>query len=265
MSAGGAARRTADLLAATLAEEIAAAGVRVFAVTSPLTVAAGLAARRIGAPRLALAGGFTCLDANPVPALTLGEAALVGPAPVARDWAGDVFTLLARGLAGVAVAPAQLDARGRTNLSGIGPPGRPRVALPGSRGLPDNNASPGRVWYLLTAHSPRTLVGRVDVVCGPEPPPGSIRRLITPAGLFSLEREGWQAIWLTPEGRDLLAGTPDLRVTVPATTPVRRLPRPRTLAALHAVDPHEVRAVEVADRHAARRLWAEHARREAGG
>jgi len=37
------------------------------------------------------------------------------------------------------------------------------------------------------------------------------------------------------------------------------------LAALREVDPHDVRAVEMAGRGEAGKLWAEHARREAGG
>jgi glutaconate CoA-transferase subunit B len=255
----------ADHLAATLAEEIAASGIRVFAATSPLTVAAALAARAIGAPDLAIAGGFTQLDASPSPALTLGEAGMLGDQPGPRGEAGDVFALLAHGWCGVAVAPAQLDARGRTNLSGIGPPGRPRVALPGSRGLPDNNASAGRVWYLLAAHSPRALVAAVDVVSGPAPDLRAPRRLLTDAGLFELTPAGWMAVWLAEGGADLVAAAPALGVDIPDDTPVRRAPTPATLAAVRAADPHRVRDVEVADRQEAGRLWTTHARREAGG
>lgn len=255
----------ADLVAGALAEEIAASGIRVFAATSPLTVAAALAARRLGRPDLAIAGGFTRLDADPEPALTLGEEGLVGARPGPRNGIGDVFALLARGAAGVAVAPAQLDARGRTNLSGIGPPGAPRTALPGTRGLADNNDTPARVWYLLPAHSPRTLVEAVDVVSGPAPGLAAPRRLITPAGLFDLTEAGWTALWLAAGGRELVDGAPGLGVTVPDGTPERVAPPPPVLAALRQADPHEVRAVEMADRAQAGALWAEHARREAAG
>ena len=116
----GCAMSVGDLLTAALAREIADSGIRVFAVTSPATVAAALAARELGAPRLAIAGGFTALDATPVPAVTRGEAGLFSEGPAARDWVTDTFSLLARGRVGVATAPAQLDAQGRTNLSGIG-------------------------------------------------------------------------------------------------------------------------------------------------
>jgi glutaconate CoA-transferase, subunit B len=254
----------ADLVAGALAEEIAASAIRVFAATSPLSVAAALAARRLGRPDLAIAGGFTRLDADPSPALTLGEEALVGPRPGPRDELGDVFALLARGEGGVAVSPAQVDARGRTNLSGIGPPGAPRTALPGTRGLADNNDSPARVWYLLPAHSPRALVEVVDVVSGPAPSLGSPRRLITPAGLFELAADGWRAVWLAPEGRPLVEAAPALGVRLPDDAPVREAPPPAVLEALREADPHDVRSVEMAGREEAGRLWASHSRREAG-
>jgi len=254
----------ADLVAGALAEEIASSDIRVFAATSPLTVAAALAARRLGRPDLAIAGGFTRLDADPTPSLTLGEEGLVGPRPGPRDAIGDVFALLARGECGVAVSPAQLDSRGRTNLSGIGPPGAPTTALPGTRGLADNNASPARVWYLLPAHSPRTLVAAVDVVSGAAPTLAAPRSLITPAGLFDLGPDGWAVRWLTPEGRALVEGAPALGVRMDDGVPVREAPPAGVLAALREADPHDVRAVEMAGRGEAAALWAAHARREAG-
>ena len=189
----------ADLLSAELAREIAQTGLRAFAVTSPASVAAALAARELGAPGLALIVGFTALDGAPVPAVTLGEAGLLARGSVFRDDPGDVFAALARGRVGVAAAPAQLDACGRTNLSGIGPPGSPRVALPGARGLPDHR-TPSPVWYLFAQHGPRSLVERVDVVCGAVPPAGAIRRLLTAAGSFELTVAGWRCRWLTPGG-----------------------------------------------------------------
>jgi glutaconate CoA-transferase subunit B len=233
-----------DLLTAALATEIAESGIGVYAVTSPASAAAALAARELGASELAIATGFTSLDAEPVPNVTLGEAGLFTTGAVLVDDPFDTFTLLARGRVGVAVTPAQLDAAGRTNLSGAGPPGRPKVALPGARGLPDNNASPSRVWYLLPAHSPRQLVARVDVVCGAVPPAGAIRRLLTPAGGFELGPDGWYALWLTPDGAELTAGAPGLGVSLTGAEAVVGEPDPEVLAALERVDPHAVRLIE---------------------
>jgi hypothetical protein len=46
---------------------------------------------------------------------------------------------------------------------------------------------------------------------------------------------------------------------------VREAPPDEVLRALREADPHDVRAVEMAGRSEAATLWAEHARREAGG
>jgi glutaconate CoA-transferase, subunit B len=254
----------ADLLTAALAREIAAADLSVFAVTSPATAAAALAARELGAPDLARAGGFTALDASPEPALTRGEAALFSAGEAPRDWVMDTFVLLGRGRVGVAVTPAQLDAAGRTNLSGIGPPGAPKVALPGARGLPDNNHSPSRVWYLLPAHSERQLVERVDVVCGAAPPPGATRRLLTPAGCFELADAGWRALWLTPAGPDLVAAAPGLGVALTGAEEVVAEPDPEALEAVERADPHGVRRVEFASGKEAAAMWREIAEMETG-
>jgi glutaconate CoA-transferase subunit B len=234
----------ADLLTAALAREIAESGVSVFAVTSPSTVAAAIAARELGPGDLAIAGGFTALDASPVASVGLGEAGLLADGPTVRDWPLDTFTLLARGRVGVATAPAQLDAAGRTNLSGIGAPGRPKVALPGAHGLPDNNHSPSRVWYVFGAHSPRQLVERVDVVCGAPPPAGAVRRLLTPAGCFELVDGAWRALWLTPDGAALVAEAPGLGVALSGDDLVVDEPDAEALAAVRAADPDGVRALE---------------------
>jgi hypothetical protein len=210
----------ADLLTATLAEEIAATdGLRVFVPTTPATEVAARAARELGAAGLALARGFTDLDAGQ-------------PGSVL-----DVFTLLRRGRLGVAVSPIQLDAAGRTNLSGIGPPGSPKAAMIGPRGLTENNDTPSPLWYLLAAHSPRTLVERVDMVCGPEPSGLGRRVLLTPAGRFELGEGGWRASWLTPDGAELIGACPGFAVAFDAATPVRSTASPETVALLDRIDP----------------------------
>lgn len=210
----------ADLLTGTLAEEIAAQPqLRVYVPTTPATGVAVRAAQRLGAERLAIVDGFTKLDGDQ------------------RDWVTDVFTLLRKGWLGVAITPIQLDAAGRTNLSGLGAPGSLKTALIGPRGLPDNNDTPCPLWYLLAAHSGRTLVGRVDIVCGPAPSGAGQRTLLTPAGCFDLVDGGWRARWLTPGGREQVEAVPAFAIAIPDGTPTRDAVAPETLAALETVDP----------------------------
>lgn len=240
----------ADLVTAALAREVVAAagaGVRVLAVTSPLSLVAGLVARATGAPGLAIATGFEFLDAvDPRPAVTLGEAAY-GIDAAARGPAADTFVALGRGRILVAVTPAQLDGRGAVNLSGVGgEPGRPKVALPGHRGLPENNDAPSRVVYVFAQHSPRSLVAEVDVVSGAPPSAGRYRRLITPLGVFGLTPgSGWAAVSLSA-GVDAGAvheatGFP---VAIGAEVPVTPAPTREERHALEAADPHGLRALE---------------------
>lgn len=220
-----------DLLATVLARELVAAarsGLRVLAMTSPVSLVAGLAARRLGAPDLAIATGFTTLD---------GDEGVHGPA-------SDTFVALARGRVGVAVNPAQLDGGAATNLSRIGgTDDRPRVALPGHRGLPDNNDAPSWVWYLLGAHSPRQLVAAVDVASGPPPSPGRYRRLLTPLGVFAVEAgQGWRALSLS-EGVSAadVAEQTGFPIAIGAATAPTRPPDEAERAALKAVDPQGLR------------------------
>ena len=224
--AGGAV--IADLLTGTLAEELVAQPqLRVFVPTTPATAVAARAARHLGAQRLALSDGLTAIGGGP------------------PDWATDVFTLLRRGLLGVAVAPIQLDAAGRTNLSGIGEPGRPKVALIGPRGLPDNNDTPCPLWYLLAAHSGRTLVERVDSRLRPRADRGDgaahaalVRRLLRPRGR-PLARAVAHAGRRRP-GR----GGPGFPIEIPDGIEVRETAAEATLAALAAVDPDGARRAE---------------------
>lgn len=217
----------ADLLTSALSEEIAAApGLRVFVPTTPATDVAARAARELGAPRLALARGFTDLDAGQ------------------RGSVLDVFTLLDRGRLGVAVTPVQLDAAGRTNLSGIGPPGKPKAAMIGPRGLPENNDTPSPLWYLLGQHSPRALVGRVDMVCGPAPTGRGLRVLLTPAGRFELRDGSWHASWLAPGGTELIDACPGFPIRGARDAPVVGEAKAETLAVLEHVDPKGARRRE---------------------
>lgn len=238
---------SADLVTISLAREIVEStgrGMRVLAVTSVTSLVAGLVARNIGAQDLAIATGFGTLDADPVPSLTGGESAL-GALSSPRGPSSDTFVALARGRVGVAVTPAQLDGRGATNLSQVGgTDDQPGVALPGDRGLPENNDAPGSLWYVFPQHSARQLVATVDSVSGGPPQEGRRRRLITPLGLFGLE-DGWRAIALadgvTPEQ---VAESTGFAIDVDAS--VDRLPGITSVerAALDEVDPNDCRSLE---------------------
>jgi glutaconate CoA-transferase, subunit B len=249
-----------DLPATVLLRELLAAtdrGLRVLAVTSPLSLIAGLAAQRLGA-RIHLATGFGVLDAvDAQVGVTLGERAH-GTVDAVRGPSSDMFVALARGRVGVVVSPAQLDAAGATNLSQVGgTEAAPGVALPGARGLPENNDSPGSLWYFLASHAPRSLVPRVDSVSGAAPRSGRWRRLITPLGLFVLESGVWSTVALAPgvTTADVDAAT-GFEIRHPGGTPTIAPPLPQEEDALRAVDPHGLRRLDVVERDEAAAIVA---------
>lgn len=244
---------TADLLTAVMIRELVAArrrGMRVLAVTSPMSLVAGLAARDRGAPDLALAAGFGVLDAvDPFPALSLGEASY-GTDLAHISSSADTFIAVARGFVGVCTTPAQLDGRGAANLSRIGGTWeRPGVALPGSRGLPDNNDMRGPVWYVYTAHDTRQLVAEVEFVSGPPPSAGRYRRLLTPLGVFELQPgRGWSTVSLHPGvGHDDVAAATGFPITRPQGDQPTAEPTPEERAVIESVDPHGLRALGYVD------------------
>ena len=250
--------RLGDLVTTVLAREFVAASrddVRIIAITTTSTLVAGLAAQELGASDLSLAPGFGTLDAAPRVSLSLGEAALrAGASP--QGPITDTFVAVSRGMVGVVVVPAQLDASGATNLSHVGGTyEKPKVALPGSRGLPDNNDSPSRVWYLVPDHSPRTLVDRVDFVSGPPPTSGRTRRLITRLGVFAFEAgTGWTAAGLFPGVNEAdVAAAGGFPIRVPAGIGIVPEPTEAEMAALASVDPDDLRSIEFDGREGAER------------
>jgi glutaconate CoA-transferase subunit B len=239
----------ADLVTTLLARDIVRAvresDLRVFAITSPVSMVAGLLAQRTGAPSMALAGGFERLDVRPHPSISCGEFAL-GMATSPRSTSAETFMALAQGRVGVVVSPAQIDARAALNLSGVGGThDRPAVALPGSRGLPDNNHSPSTVWYFVPELSPRRLVAEVDFISGAPPAPGIRRVLLSPVATLEFEASrGWRVVALTRGStvEDVRAAT---GFALLADEPGEHAdPSPQELAVLAEVDPHGLRQLD---------------------
>lgn len=224
----------ADLVTAVMARHFACYPVA--AVVGPTSAVAAEVARRVHAPALAVVGAMTALDTRAGPALTRLE---WGALPAERHDIRDLFALVAQGRVAIFATPAQVDASGRANLGGIGGWERPKVALPGSRGLPDNAASlPGFAYWLP---STRALVPEVDYVSAPPPSPGRPRTVLTREGVFEIDDRGWRCLsrhgqlWLSPPFP--VAGLEAAAATEP--------PTPAEATALAAVDPENVRALEL--------------------
>ena len=93
----------------------------------------------------------------------------------------DFYDLCARGGMDLCfLGAAQIDARGRTNVSTIGPWHQPKVRLPGGGGAAVMLPTAKRVVTWRTEHSPRTLVEKLDFVTAA----GNMAAVITPLAVF---------------------------------------------------------------------------------
>ena len=213
-------------------------------VNSILPMVAVALARRLHAPRLRainIAGG---IDPAPrflphsttAPELARGSAALLSNE--------DFYDLCMRGgVDTVFLGAAQIDAQGRTNVSLIGPPGRPKVRLPGGGGAAVIMPTAGRVILSRSEHSRRSFVERLDFVTAA----GNVDRVVTPLCIFQ-RRDGRlvvESVHPTSSAEEVIEQTGfDLATSPPwPTTPP---PTTEELAALAKLDPENVRALEFA-------------------
>jgi len=112
-------------------------------------------------PDLVLTDGEAALMAN-TPALSAARPELVLEAwmPYRR-----VFDVVWSGRRHIMMMASQVDRFGNQNLSAIGEWARPKAQLIGVRGAPGNSVN-HTTSYWVPAHSPRSFVERVDMVCG---------------------------------------------------------------------------------------------------
>jgi len=77
-----------------------------------------------------------------------------------------IFDCVVGGKWNIFMQPGQIDKFGNMNISLIGDFRKPKVALVGARGVPDNTTNAGRVYYNVADHTTKCFVEKVDFVCG---------------------------------------------------------------------------------------------------
>ncbi len=224
---------------------------------TPLSHLAGALARAVYAPDLPVLASQGRLGRAPLGWLGQEDSALLaeGSGRVGMDLP-EIFAYVTSGRFAIWIGPAQIDRLGNTNISRIGPAQRPRPALVGSRGLPDDSVSLPAGLYYTTQHGPRTVVERVDFVSGvgdrQRLPDGSRVHgrpayLASDLGLFDFAgRDGAMRVVALMPGVTLevvRAATPfDLEAV--ADLPAVVAPSHEERAALAELDPLGVRAIE---------------------
>jgi glutaconate CoA-transferase subunit B len=161
------AREIADRMVWQLARQCRDDDVLIVGVATPIAAAAGMLARELLVPDLTV---LVAASAQPLihdiaqPMLAADYVAGISAGTLGQ---AEVLDLIARG--GVSlqfVSPAQIDLRGRLNVSAVRRPDGTVLRLPGPLAVPDVSALVGRLVGYRAAHSPRLLVGEVDYVTG---------------------------------------------------------------------------------------------------
>lgn len=158
-------------------------GERVFhGVASPMPAIAIQLAKKLHAKNavyVSIAGG---VDSTPTEFSNVSTAdATLRENAVVEFPLSDIFDLSARGALDVAfLSGAQIDGRGRLNLSAIGSFDEPKVRLPGGAGSAALLPSVKRGILWKTNHDKRGLVEKLDVVTAA----GNTELVITPLAIF---------------------------------------------------------------------------------
>ena len=243
-----------ELIIACMARELRGE-VLVSSVTSLGALAAHLA-KSTHAPDLAvLSTPESGMDAVPMPTLSLGQFLTDNQRAIPLTME-DIFDAIFTDRFRIWINPAQIDQHGNVNISVIGPWDHPKVALVGSRGIPEDTSHLSQGLYYLPSHSPRTVVERVDFISGvgytPEReqwlgPLGAPTCLVTDLGVFGWDPATGQMVARTLHpgiSADTVQERTGFALVVPPSLPVTAPPTAEEMAIIHAADPLEVRKLE---------------------
>ncbi len=244
-----------ELIITCMARELGGE-VLVSSVTAFGSLAAHLA-RSTHAPDLAvLSTPESGMDAVPLPTLSLGQFLTENQRAIPLTME-DIFDAIFTDRFRIWINPAQIDQHGNVNISVIGAWDRPKVALVGSRGIPEDTSHLSQGLYYLTAHSPRTVVQKVDFISGagytPERaqwlgPHGAPTRLVTDLGVFGFDPQSGTMVprslhpGVAPQMVKERTGFP---IEIPAGVPTTAPPGAEEVAIIRAADPLEVRKLEM--------------------
>lgn len=213
---------TVDLMIHALSQEIRDNEISATGTLSPLPAAACYLAKMTFAPKARLA----ILDSPDWP--FEGELE-------------ELFNMIQRGRVGLFfLSGAQIDKKANTNLVAIGPPGRPKVRLPGGAGTAMVYLHTKRVVLFMRNQSARSLVEQVDFITGPgvarvPARTGGPTRLVTDLAVFDFDPAKGLVLasihpWVEPEELQAKTGFElDLSGEMATTEP----PPPEVIELIH--------------------------------
>ncbi len=256
-----------ELMIAAMARELSGE-VMVSSVTALGALSAYLA-KRTHAPELAvLSTPESGMEVTPMPTLTLGQFMTDAQRGIPLTME-DIFDAIFLDRFRIWINPAQIDRFGNVNITAIGPWASPRVAMVGSRGIPEDTSHLSAILYYVTNHSPRTVVERVDFRSGAGYGPdrerllgqrGAPTRLVTNLGVFDFNGPDHSLAVLSLHpgvSREAVQEATGFPLSFSDDGRMDETPPPseNDLAIIRASDPLEVRKLEfLGGREAAERL-----------
>ncbi|MCY0899432.1 MAG: CoA-transferase [Firmicutes bacterium] len=230
--------------------------VLVSSVTAFGSLAAHLAKRRYAPDLAVLSTPESGMDVTPMPTLTLGQflTDVQQGIPLTME---DIFDAIFTDRFRIWINPSQIDQYGNTNITCIGDWHRPKVALVGSRGIPEDTSHLSETFYYILNHSLRSVVARVDFRSGAGN--GDSRQLlgrhgaptvlVTDLGVFTFDGPGGQmAIQSLHPGvaLDEVRARTGFELYVPPG-PIRETepPSDEDIRIIRDADPLEVRKLEL--------------------
>ncbi len=167
----------------------------------------------------------------------------------------------------IVMQPVQIDQLGNANLSLVGDMTRPKVVFVGSRGLPDNTVNCERVYYVVTEHTKRVFVERVDFISGLGHGPkrkelginsGAPRKVFSNLGVFDFDEDtGRMRIKSLHTGVPLedVVGSTGFELIIPESVPETENPSEDEIRLIREeIDPLGMRGLDFAKGEALKEL-----------
>lgn len=246
--------RVDEFLITTMARQLQGE-VLVSSVTAFGSLAARLAKARYAPDLAVLSTPESGMEVTPMPTLTLGQflTDVQQGIPLTME---DIFDAIFTDHFRIWINPSQIDRYGNTNISCIGPWERPKVALVGARGIPEDTSHLGQTFYYQLRHTSRSVVAQVDFRSGAGNQGdrdglgtrGSPTLLVTDLGVFDFSGpQGTMAIRSLHPGVtfDEVQENTGFALERPVDIPVTPPPTEDDLAIIRQADPLEVRILEM--------------------
>lgn len=196
------------------------------------------------------------MDVNPTPTLTLGQFLTDAQQGIQLSM-DEIFDAIFTDHFRIWINPAQIDQYGNTNISVIGDWAEPKVALVGSRGIPEDTSHLSEITYYMLKHDKRSITDQVHFRSGAgnndERPSrlgkkGAPTVLVTDLGVFDFSGpDGSMAIKSLHPGVtvDEVQENTGFAVHVKDDVPTTQAPTKEDIQIIRESDPLEVRKLEL--------------------